>query len=293
MFSQAEAEAEAGTGVVPPGLPAPNGRPVGGARRNGREALFHIALGPHWAAARGLGEYRFSTGNVTLDEVGFIHACFADQVEAIARRFIVAVDTAPAVLVIDEDKLPAPVRIERAADADDFFPHIYGPLPLAAVSNVLELRRDPTTGVHWRWPDRDSWSTPVPDRIPVAWEPGNRIDLIGRYDDGLFFGGFAGSTYLHLFDVHGVHRWSWIAPAEQALGESVSAAALMEHLQGLIANLPGREFGDIAIAPFAVVDDGGERWGLVDETVGYGFPHAELWPDQFGFGPPWSGEYDT
>jgi uncharacterized protein (DUF952 family) len=278
------------TSVAPPSLPKPNARSVASARRNGREPLFHIALGPNWAAARDLGEYRFSTGNTALDEIGFIHACFADQVETIARTRFAPADAAPVALVIDEDKLPSPVRIEHAADTDDFFPHIYDPLPPSAVSNVLELRRD---GVRWYWPYRDSWREQVPARIPIARESGYRTDLTGHYDTGLFLAGFARSTYLHLFDAHGEHRWSWIAPAEHALGESTSTVALMDHLRGLVEMLPGREFGDIAIAPFAVEDGTGKRWGLIDETVGYGFPHVELRPDRLGFNPPWNGEYDT
>jgi uncharacterized protein (DUF952 family) len=288
MFLSAEREVE-----VPRGLGAPNARAVSGARRNGREPIFHMALSPNWTAARARGEYRFSTGNTTLDEVGFIHACFADQVDAIAEAFFAFADKAPVVLVVDEDKLPDPVRIERAKDTDDFFPHIYGPLPAAAMSNVIELYRDPADGVRWRWPYGDSWRQPVPARIPVARKPEYRTDLTGRYDEGLFLAGYAGSTYLHLFDVLGAHRWSWIAPAEHALGEDVSPYALVDHLRGLVENLPGCEFGDIAVAPFAVEDESGERWGLIDETVGYGFPHAELRPDSLGFNPPWNGLYDT
>jgi len=289
MFTKAQQDAS----EAPPGLRAPNARPAGGARRNGREPIYHVALGPNWAAAQASGEYRFSTRNATLDEVGFIHACFADQVQAIARTLFAPADEAPVVLVIDEDKLPGPVLVEHAADANDFYPHIHGALPIAAVSNVLELRRDPTTGVHWHWPYHDSWREPVPARIPVAREEGYRTDLTGRYDAGLFLAGYAGSTYLHLFDTQGAHRWSWIAPAEHELDANASPGALMDHLRGLVKSLPGREFADIAIEPFAVEDDNGERWGLIDETVEYGFPHAELRPNRLGFNPPWNGEYDT
>jgi hypothetical protein len=48
-----------------------------------------------------------------------------------------------------------------------------------------------------------------------------------------------------------------------------------------------------AIAPFAVQDESGNRWGLIDETVGHGFPRAELHPNRLGFNPPWNGDYDT
>lgn len=289
MFTQAESEAW----IAPPGLPAPNARPIPGARRNGREPLFHIALASNWAAAQDRGEYRFSTRNRTLGEVGFIHAYFADQVESIARAFFSAEDAPPIVLVVDESKLPSPVRIEKAADGNGYFPHIYGPLPTAAVSDVHELRREPDAGVHWHWPYSNWWRNQVPDRIPVARIAGNRTDLVGYYDAGIFLAGFSKTTYLHLFGKQGRHRGSWIASAEQALGEDASRAALMDYVRELVENLPGREFGDISIAPFAVQNDAGRRWGLFDETVEYGFPHAELRPNRLGFTPPWNGEYDT
>lgn len=67
----------------------------------------------------------------------------------------------------------------------------------------------------------------------------------------------------------------------------------MDHLRELVDNPPGREFANIAIEPFAVEDDSGARWGLIDETAEYGFSHAELRPDRLGFNPLWNGEYDA
>ena len=67
----------------------------------------------------------------------------------------------------------------------------------------------------------------------------------------------------------------------------------MDHLRELVDNLPGREFTNIAIEPFAVEDDNGARWGLIDETVEHGFSHAELRPDRLGFNALRNGEYDA
>lgn len=278
-------------GEPPEIVPEPPAHAVAGAKGRGRAPIYHIASSAQWQAARETGEYRISTGNSPLEEHGYIHACFADQVESIANSILAPAHEPPVVLVINEDALPGPVRVESSPDAENFFPRIYGPLPVGAVSNVLDLDRG--TGIRWHWPHTEDWQHPVPHRIPIAREANYRTDLIGRYADGLFLAGFCRTTYLHLFDRHGAHRWSWIAPAEHAHPEDVSTRILMDHLRGLISHLPDPVFGDIAIEPFAVLDTAGERWGLFDETVEYGFPHAELRPDRLGFNPPWNGEYDT
>lgn len=49
------------------------------------EHIFHIALSRDWEAAKQVGEYRVSTRGRGLDEVGFIHGSFRDQVERSVR----------------------------------------------------------------------------------------------------------------------------------------------------------------------------------------------------------------
>ena len=51
--------------------------------RSDPEHIFHIALTEDWEAAKRVGEYRVSTRGRDLDEVGFIHGSFRDQVERI------------------------------------------------------------------------------------------------------------------------------------------------------------------------------------------------------------------
>jgi uncharacterized protein (DUF952 family) len=46
------------------------------------------------------------------------------------------------VLVIDTRRLRAPVVVEDLADEGEAFPHIYGPLPIDAVVQVLAARVD-------------------------------------------------------------------------------------------------------------------------------------------------------
>jgi formate hydrogenlyase regulatory protein HycA len=143
------------------------------------------------------------------------------------------------------------------------------------------------------WQDAFDWkhSMPVPDRIPIAHEPGFRTDLIGSWAEGYFLAGFCDVTYLHLFDHHGTHERSEIAISERALGET-STDALMDHLRQVVDELPDRRFENIAVRTFSIEHEG-KRWGLFDETVEHGQPHAELRPDWLGFGPPWNGLYDT
>src|SRR5262249_57196157 len=89
------------------------------------------------------GEYTMSTRGKSLAEEGFIHCSFADQVEGIATRYygdldeLVLLTVNPALLsseLVVEDPFPgAPQR----------YPHVYTPIPIAAVVNTLDWRRQP------------------------------------------------------------------------------------------------------------------------------------------------------
>jgi glutathione S-transferase len=118
--------------------------------------IYHLALAEEWQEAQRQGSYRRSTRGLSLEQVGFIHASRADQLAATYRRFYG--DAGPVTLLtIDPQRLTAPLRYEPApqggGDAgsvgivmaggegstegvekgSELFPHIYGPLPLAAV----------------------------------------------------------------------------------------------------------------------------------------------------------------
>jgi glutathione S-transferase len=97
------------------------------------DPIFHIALPDDWADAFKSGDYRVSTRAMSLQEVGFIHCSPKQQVEATARRFYA--DVAHLVLLtIDPVAVPSKILWELPGpDADELFPHIYGPLPVAAV----------------------------------------------------------------------------------------------------------------------------------------------------------------
>ena len=101
------------------------------------QPLFHLALPEDWAAAFAAGEYAMSTRGMTLAEVGFIHCSTRDQTEATANRFYADVDQ-----LVD-----APLILENTVGGAELFPHIYGPLPIAAVN----------TADFWTRPELQRW----------------------------------------------------------------------------------------------------------------------------------------
>jgi len=149
----------------------------------------------------------------------------------------------------------------------------------------------------------------LPDRIPIAHEPGHDTDTIGRFRGGQFFGcvvaAFRGPwpeegwqahkrwyAVLHRFDAEGNHvnTDAWFA-GTTADGERAVIARAEERLGGWLADLPDLAYGDIAVKLFAVVIDD-VRFGLIDETD-EDHDHVELYPNELGFDEPWDGLYDT
>ena len=104
--------------------------------------IYHAALPADWEKAQRTGVYTTSTRGRSLDEEGFIHAAYESQVEGVANRFYADVD-ALVLLVIDPDALGSPVVDEVAVDAPagERFPHVYGPIPVAAVVAARPWRR--------------------------------------------------------------------------------------------------------------------------------------------------------
>ena len=94
--------------------------------------LYHIAVPADWAAAQDAGRYTTSTRGRTLADEGFIHCSFAEQVVATAARFYSDLDEV-VLLQIDPDRLTSAVVVEDVVGTGEEFPHVYGPIELAAV----------------------------------------------------------------------------------------------------------------------------------------------------------------
>lgn len=96
------------------------------------DRIFHLALAEDWAAAFADGEYRVSTIGASIDEVGFMHASYVDQLRGVADAFYQGREGV-VLLVIDPAKVGAELRDDLDPDSGQYFPHLYGALPVAAV----------------------------------------------------------------------------------------------------------------------------------------------------------------
>lgn len=107
--------------------------------------IYHLAEPGHWAAAREAGSYTQSTLGRTLEQEGFIHCSSAQQWPVVRRAFYADHAEPLLLLEIDESRLPEPpVHEVGNPQTGETFPHLYQPLPVAAVVAVTEL--DPPHG---------------------------------------------------------------------------------------------------------------------------------------------------
>ena len=102
--------------------------------------FLHLTTNQAWADALKDGSYSLSTKGKTLEEVGFIHGSFADQVEEVAG-FVFADSTEELVVLhLTIEKLSShgiEVRVEKASNGKSY-PHIYGAIPCDLVDRVSE-----------------------------------------------------------------------------------------------------------------------------------------------------------
>lgn len=101
--------------------------------------LYHIAQSKDWEDAKISGNYMVSTLGKTLSEVGFIHLSFANQVNRVADFLYRGVDDL-ILLEINPEKLDSVVKIEPVTGTDEKFPHLYGPINLDAVEEVVKYQ---------------------------------------------------------------------------------------------------------------------------------------------------------
>lgn len=137
-----------------------------------RRPFWHLAEQLHWDAALRSGHYDQSTLGATLQQVGFIHCSYPEQLPGVVKLIYSRVSTPLVVLEIDPERLAAAaieVRDEPgdlhlggpSADnpAPQLFPHVYGALPVSAVARTRRAL------VERGWLDLAPWAdTPYPQK---------------------------------------------------------------------------------------------------------------------------------
>ena len=105
--------------------------------------IYHLALANQWAEAVAAGTYTISTLGLDLSEVGFIHCSREEQVDGVYNGFYAGMTEPVLLLTIDTGLLTSPWQYDDVAG--ESFPHIYGPLDLAAVVAVEPFRPSAST----------------------------------------------------------------------------------------------------------------------------------------------------
>ncbi|SEJ50612.1 DUF952 domain-containing protein [Demequina mangrovi] len=98
--------------------------------------LYHLATPDAWDAEAS-DDYTVSTLGRSLAEEGFIHLSLARQVSGVAEAFYAGRDVI--LLALDPHRLSARVEFEQVPGVDDAFPHLYGPIPRAAILSATPV----------------------------------------------------------------------------------------------------------------------------------------------------------
>jgi uncharacterized protein (DUF952 family) len=98
--------------------------------------LLHIITKADWAAAQSPGSISPAAGE------DFVHCSDRGVVHVTAGKFFHG-QSGLLLLVVDPSLLGVPVRWEAVPDSPLWFPHVYGPIPVAAVAEVHDFPCEP------------------------------------------------------------------------------------------------------------------------------------------------------
>lgn len=100
--------------------------------------IFHLLPVATWQAQDKTAPYQAET----LATEGFIHCTReAERLVAVANRFYRQIPGEFVILCVETERLQAELRWEMADG--HLFPHIYGPIPQAAIVDVKTFPRNP------------------------------------------------------------------------------------------------------------------------------------------------------
>ena len=98
------------------------------------ERIYHITTTEAWAAAQATGEYT----SAAFEEEGFIHCSYRHQVVPVANRRFRG-QTNLVLLSLYRDRTGCPVIDENLEGGPELFPHVYGPLPVGVILEVIHF----------------------------------------------------------------------------------------------------------------------------------------------------------
>jgi uncharacterized protein (DUF952 family) len=99
--------------------------------------IYHIISKKKWQETQDQGEY----APESLENEGFIHASKKEQVVPTANRRYQDKENL-LLLVIRSEKVKPEIIFEYSSGAGEDHPHIYGPLNLDAVEEVISLKKN-------------------------------------------------------------------------------------------------------------------------------------------------------
>ena len=97
--------------------------------------IYHITHKEKWDAANNEGFYE----TPSLVSEGFIHCSTFPQINGVLERYYKN-ETGLVLLHIDEALLTSNLRFELSPSVNEMFPHIFGPINIDAVVEVISIK---------------------------------------------------------------------------------------------------------------------------------------------------------
>lgn len=96
--------------------------------------IYHVTTASEWKEAKITGQYV----STSLKNEGYIHCSLPEQIPGVLERYFSGKKDLVK-LVIDTDKLTSQYIYDWSTSVADTFPHVYGPINIDAVIDVLPI----------------------------------------------------------------------------------------------------------------------------------------------------------
>jgi len=96
--------------------------------------IYHLTTVEEWEDAQDKGSYE----PPSFQREGFIHCATEEQLESVQQRHFQGQENLVK-LIIDPTKVTAKLQYDKNEELQQEFPHIYGPLNIEAVTQIVFL----------------------------------------------------------------------------------------------------------------------------------------------------------